>query len=122
MQRRRGSSGLNWKPHLIFCGTGLLPCCSGVNCAVAGVPFCGTGGRSYAISVGTLSEVMPFPPGHLWEEVRKLAALESQEFRDSRFDDVYIVRGCAIHSSDTIVPCQLFRKSRLEERAVAYPE
>lgn len=63
MQRSRGSSGLNWKPQRILCGAGLAPCCSGVISSFAD-PFVPSGGRSYAISDGTLSEVIPLPPGH----------------------------------------------------------
>ena len=66
MQRKRGSSGLNWKPHRMLCGAGRLPCCSGVMSGFT-LPLGPDlrGGRSYAISVGTLSDVMPLPPGHL---------------------------------------------------------
>jgi hypothetical protein len=48
MQRRRVSSGLNWKPHFMV-GVGLS--------RVELEPFCD--GISYEISVGTLSDVMP---------------------------------------------------------------
>lgn len=54
MQRRRDSSGLNWKPHLTL---GLV-----VVVVLAAEPV----GRSYEISVGTLSEVMPLPPGQVF--------------------------------------------------------
>jgi hypothetical protein len=49
MHRNRDSSGLNWKPHF----------------TVGSVPAAALDGRSYEISVGTLSEVMPLPPGHV---------------------------------------------------------
>lgn len=49
MHRRRDSSGLNWKPHLML----------------GGVVSRAFGGKSYAISVGTLSDVIPFPPGQV---------------------------------------------------------
>lgn len=49
MHRRRDSSGLNWKPHF----------------AVGSAPSAEFGGKSYAISVGTLSDVIPLPPGHV---------------------------------------------------------
>jgi hypothetical protein len=59
MQRRRGSEGENWKPHFICCP----PFGEGEREPL--LPFV-LGAFTYAISVGTLSEVMPFPPGQLY--------------------------------------------------------
>ena len=66
MHRSRGSSGLNWKPHLIFWTVALAPPCSGVMPLLV---FVGISAVSYAISVGTLSDVMPLPPGQLESRV-----------------------------------------------------
>lgn len=50
MHRNLDSSGLNWKPHFTV----------GVEEEAPPAP---DGGISYEISVGTLSDVMPLPPG-----------------------------------------------------------
>lgn len=66
MHRRRESSGLNWKPHLMpaldDAPFALVPF---EDEAVASLEVVVDLGNSYAISVGTLSDVMPFPPGQL---------------------------------------------------------
>lgn len=49
MHLSRDSSGRNWNPHLI----------------VGSVPSGAVEGVSYDISVGTLSDVIPFPPGQV---------------------------------------------------------
>lgn len=49
MHRSRDSSGLNWNPHF----------------TVGSAPVVSLAGKLYAISVGTLSEVIPLPPGHV---------------------------------------------------------
>lgn len=53
MHRNLDSSGLNWKPHFTV----------GVVEEEVPAPEPDDGGISYEISVGTLSEVMPLPPG-----------------------------------------------------------
>jgi hypothetical protein len=78
MQRRRGSPCLSWKPHFGTVGDGVSPFVGlPIGPIVEGMEVedddgvmgtlgvKGTMGDSYAISVGTLSEVMPFPPGQL---------------------------------------------------------
>lgn len=59
MQRKRGSSGLCWKPHLMSGLTLDKGVCSGVTSLGA------VGLLMYESSVGTLSLVMPLPPGQL---------------------------------------------------------
>lgn len=49
MQRRRDSSGLNWKPHF----------------TLGSLSEALLAGMSYDISVGTLSDVMPLLPGQV---------------------------------------------------------
>lgn len=64
IHRRRGSEGLNWKPQRTFSG------CDGCEWELsesdgeqAGEAF---GSTTYAISVGTLSLVMPLLPGQVF--------------------------------------------------------
>jgi hypothetical protein len=49
--------------------------------------------------VGTLSEVMPFPPGHLFVTgFRQLFCLHREDVADlfSRLDNLDVVWGCAV--------------------------
>lgn len=81
MQRRRDSSGLNWNPHLIF----------------GSAPSLEFGGKSYVISVGTLSDVIPLPPGHVFiistssgVEVYTAATLYHSQRGDIRGVEVHV--------------------------------
>lgn len=64
IHRRRGSEGLNWKPQRTLRG---CDGCESDDCDADGENEGGVdaGGATYAISVGTLSEVMPLLPGQV---------------------------------------------------------
>jgi hypothetical protein len=95
MQRRRVSSGLNWKPHLMFFAESDMDVDDG-GCADA---------SRYAISVGTLSDVIP--------EIACVSIQKENEVWGWRtvptrpcLDNIDIVRSRAVNSSHAYIPFQ----------------
>ena len=108
MQRRRVSSGLNWKPHLTACAGFVDASRDEME------PFC-VGNSLYPISVGTLSEVIPDNTRELRETCHSLI-WECTVSAWPCLDDIDVVWGRTVHSCHTFT--ELAHKSSKTHRRV----